>query len=413
VSGVLYRSSALSLLPQEPSRRQGSVVTAGVVYVSYDGALDPLGASQVIPYIEGLARTGLAFTLISFEKADRWRESRVREQLNHRFEGAGVRWRPLAYHRRPRLPATVWDLLRGTLVVRHEVRLRAAKLVHCRGDVAMTMARWARLPAETKVLYDLRGFFSDERAESGSWRRGGFIDRFVRAAEDANWTRADGLITLTRAARRRLTLLRGELPPNVVIPTCVDLASYTADRLSQAREYGVVYAGSFGQRYMPRETVNLIRVAQRELPGKALVLTPDAAKARAAGLSGSWVDVLTVAPSEVASWLSRAQASVFLYRPGIQMIATCPTRFAESLAAGVPVVANRGIGDLDEMIEQGRVGVLLRGFSDTSFAEGVKRISALLRDTDIRRRCRRFAEQHLELTLGVRRYERVYSQLLT
>src|SRR5262245_48131003 len=46
---------------------RGSILR--VIYVSYDGALDPLGASQVVPYLLGLAERGVAVTLVSFEKS--------------------------------------------------------------------------------------------------------------------------------------------------------------------------------------------------------------------------------------------------------------------------------------------------------------------------------------------------------
>ena len=39
-----------------------------VLYLSYDGALEPLGQSQVVPYLVGLAARGAAITLVSFEK---------------------------------------------------------------------------------------------------------------------------------------------------------------------------------------------------------------------------------------------------------------------------------------------------------------------------------------------------------
>ena len=43
-----------------------------VLYLSYDGMTDPLGQSQVLPYIIGLSQEGFQFTLISFEKKDRY-----------------------------------------------------------------------------------------------------------------------------------------------------------------------------------------------------------------------------------------------------------------------------------------------------------------------------------------------------
>src|SRR3569832_236165 len=40
-----------------------------VLFVSYNGMLDPLGQSQVLPYLRELAKRGVRFTLLSFERA--------------------------------------------------------------------------------------------------------------------------------------------------------------------------------------------------------------------------------------------------------------------------------------------------------------------------------------------------------
>ena len=39
-----------------------------VLYITYDGINDPLGQSQIVPYIEGLAGRKYNFFIISFEK---------------------------------------------------------------------------------------------------------------------------------------------------------------------------------------------------------------------------------------------------------------------------------------------------------------------------------------------------------
>ena len=40
-----------------------------ILYLTYDGLTDPLGRSQVLPYIIGLSKDkNLIFTIISFEK---------------------------------------------------------------------------------------------------------------------------------------------------------------------------------------------------------------------------------------------------------------------------------------------------------------------------------------------------------
>ena len=43
---------------------------ARVLYISYNGMLDPLGQSQVIPYLKELNQRGVEFTLLSFERPE-------------------------------------------------------------------------------------------------------------------------------------------------------------------------------------------------------------------------------------------------------------------------------------------------------------------------------------------------------
>jgi len=210
------------------------------VYVSYDGALDPLGASQVVPYLVGLSTRGVSITLISFEKPERWRDVTARETLRRQLQDAGIHWRPLRYHRWPRVPATLWDMARGALAIRAAVRQTRAVLVHCRGDVTMAMARWSRL--RTPLLYDIRGFFADERVRSGSWKKGGWLDRVVRRHEAKSLARADGIVVLTESAVRVLAKRHSPLalPPHRVIPTCVDMSRFQVES-AHTPEFAVIY----------------------------------------------------------------------------------------------------------------------------------------------------------------------------
>ena len=43
-----------------------------VFYISYDGLLDPLGKSQIYPYINSIARSSDSFHIVSFEKKIRY-----------------------------------------------------------------------------------------------------------------------------------------------------------------------------------------------------------------------------------------------------------------------------------------------------------------------------------------------------
>ena len=384
-----------------------------VIYVSYDGALDPLGASQVVPYLLGLAEGGVAVSLVSFEKPATWAQRESRDKLRHRLERHGIGWRPLRYHKQPRLAGTLRDIIAGCRAITREVSRFGPTLVHCRGDIATIMARWAHLQPHTRLLYDMRGFFADERVESGSWRRGGFVDRAVRWMEAKNLERADGVVVLTRHAAEELRRRRPALSPLRVIPTCADVSVFRPRARSERPEFGLVYSGSLGTWYMAEEMVAFARSAAGAVPGRALFLTPQPEVLGRLESASGWAEIRAVEPGHVAGWLRRATALFFFIRPIPSKRASCPTKFAEALASGLPVICNRGIGDLDDIVEREGVGVLVDGFSEPDYASAAGRLRHLLQDPDLSNRCRRLAEGHYNVDLGVNAYRKMYDEIGT
>lgn len=277
----------------------------------------------------------------------------------------------------------------------------------------MLMARWARVSSSIHLLYDMRGFFSDERVETGSWRRGSLLDRVVRRMEAANMKAAGGAVVLTRHAAEAVRRRRASIPSLRVIPTCADVSVFRPRTQGEKAEFGLVYSGSLGTWYMADEMVAFARLAAGAVPGATLFLTSQAEEVRRVGATPDWAEVRTVEPGAVGGWLRRASALFFFIRPIPSKRASCPTKFAEGLASGLPVICNRGIGDLDDVVEREGVGVLLDGFSDAAYAVAARRLKRLLEDPDLAGRCRRLAETRYSVDVGVKAYQQLYIELAT
>lgn len=93
--------------------------------------------------------------------------------------------------------------------------------------------------------------------------------------------------------------------------------------------------------------------------------------------------------------------------------AGCAPRLCELLAAGIPVVANTGSGDVNEIITRDRVGMLVADSSPDAVARSVSDIRTLLADPDLPARCRQAAEEWPSLDEGLRRYEALYCCITT
>src|SRR5438270_11891879 len=101
-----------------------------VLYLSYDGMTDPLGRSQVLPYLVGLSRLRHRIELVSFEKPERLENGAI--SVDETCSHAGIGWQPLRYHKNPPIISCVIDL---SAMMRRAARLQCRQgfdLVHCR-----------------------------------------------------------------------------------------------------------------------------------------------------------------------------------------------------------------------------------------------------------------------------------------
>jgi hypothetical protein len=69
-----------------------------------------LGQSQILPYLKGLAAHGYRFTILSFEKKDRYEKGKALiEQLT---KESGITWVPLFFTSQPPLLSKFYDAMR-------------------------------------------------------------------------------------------------------------------------------------------------------------------------------------------------------------------------------------------------------------------------------------------------------------
>jgi len=217
-----------------------------VLYLSYDGALDPLGRSQVIPYLEGLSALGHRFDLLTFEKRERWRDLQERLSMEERLEAANVRWHPLPYHRRPSAAATAYDLYRGLRLTRSMARERQWGAIHCRSYPCAVIARSLHRRTGVPYIFDMRGLYAEERVDGGIWSDGGLLYRFTKRMERSFLQDAGAVVTLTHSSVpvvQSLMDAAGSTAQLHVIPTCVDLDRFSP-RDRPAGPFTLAYLGS-------------------------------------------------------------------------------------------------------------------------------------------------------------------------
>ena len=394
---------------------------------------DPLGQSQVIPYLTGLAKRGHQITVLSSEKRHHF--ALLSERCEAVFKDSGIEWHHVRYSKRPPVLSTYLDLARMRRLGKRLSAGRRFDIVHCRTVLSTLVGHSLARQQDARLIFDMRGFWADERVEGSLWSLTNPVYRglynYFKRKERQFFREADLVITLTRRAKEFIQSLSsgpGDVAEISVVPCCVDTDHFSpevVDReaVSRNREelglandtFVLTYLGSLGTRYMLVEMMRFFAVVRRQNHGaRFLIVTRDDptlihSAASDAEVDPSAISIVSSTYEEIPSLIALANASVFFIKTGVSGKAVSPTKQAELMAMGVRVVCNSEIGDCNEIIGGTGAGIVIAPLTDDTFLRAAARLRA--RDGLSAGQIRQVALERLSLEGGIARYHEAWEAL--
>ena len=409
---------------------------ARILYLCYFSLREPLVQTQVLPYLRQIVSDNLKVEILTFEPnlKEAWSEEQIQDEKNNLL-AQGIIWHFLPYHKSPSVPATIYDVFNGARYIIKLSKEERIDVFHARAHVAAMMGAMAKKAIGGKLLFDIRGFIPEEYTDAGIWKENGIVFKAVKRAEKTLLKISDAFVVLTERAREILfpeSFNTGfdKFGRSVeVIPCCVDLERFKsasdclekeiARRFNLENRFVITYVGSFGGWYMTDEMLRFLSFVRQQKPETfALILTQrETEKVEAQlieqGFRKSDFFVGSVAPADIPSYLNASDIAISFIKACYSKQASSPTKVAEYLASGLPVISNSGVGDLDALIEGENVGVILDGFSEKDFGRALQKIEQLLGCPDLKNRCRKTAAEKFDLEkVGGERYRRLYEKIL-
>jgi glycosyltransferase involved in cell wall biosynthesis len=410
------------------------------LYLCYFGLREPLVQTQVLPYLREIKKGGTRVSILTFEpnSAQSWTAEQIKTE-KQKLADEGIEWDFLTYHKRPSVPATVYDILCGTLFIRKKLRREKIDVLHARVHVPMIMAALAaKLTGgkKPKMLFDIRGFVPEEYTDAGVWKENGLIYKIFKRLEKWLFKKADGFVVLTEKARAILfpesleTGFDKAGRPVEVIPCCVDfekrfegdpfaLREQTRRRLDLTDRLVITHLGALGGLYLTDDIADFLQVARVRRPDTfAMFLTqtsPDLIipLLKARGFTEKDYFVGKIPPAEVQNYLNAADIALSFVKSSYATASRSPTKIPEYLACGLPIVSNGGVGDVDEMLLSERVGVIVDDFSAEEYSRALAKAIDLGAEKDFREKSQASAKNRFDLEkTGGERYRRIYERLL-
>lgn len=392
---------------------------------------DPLGQSQVLPYLCKLAAEGFEFTLLSFEKKDRYEKSRsVIEAI---CKKNNIRWVPAFFSKRPPVFSKIYDGWKMRRIANRLHKENEFAFIHCRSYVAAAAGLQLLKKHKIPFLFDMRGFWVDERVDNGQWNLKNplfkIAYRLYKKKEKKYFGKAAHIISLTEKGKEELVNAY-QLPAAkiTVIPCCADLDHFDFHKIDLEAQQELKnklgikeddkilsYLGSLGGWYLTNEMLDFFKVLKQYVPtAKFLFITHDSresivSKAEAKGIHAIDIIVEQATRQQVPLFLSLSNWSVFFIKDAYSKKASSPTKQGEIMAMGIPIVCN-DIGDTGNIVKVSDAGLVVQSFLEKDLKDAVNQLVRL--NFSDKEKLRKAAFDFYDLNNGAQNYSGVYNNIL-
>jgi glycosyltransferase involved in cell wall biosynthesis len=365
-----------------------------ISYLTTDSLEEGVGSSQILPLVIKLAERGLKVNLLTFEKA------RPRIETQDLLKKSGISWNPREFGGRGAF-AGIDRLLKIYK------QMPDARVFHARSDIP-TVA--ALISKRGPVLWDVRGLWSDQKAftEKSALKRTLF--KSARVLERYSAHNSQAMSTLTRNIVPELTARNHFIPEiRIVVPTAVDLEKFMYSETIPS-PYKGLYSGTYNRYYDLKLSLAFAKEFQRIGGGEFHWARPK--ESSQINLSAGESITFVATQREMSTFIPKFSFGLAICNStaGPSLKGAVPTKIAEFLSCGRPVIVNRGLGDFDELLSRFQAGVIIsteKGGAITA----AKEMLELLQDPDTPMRCRQLAEACFSLEKGVDEYITVYQRL--
>jgi len=382
--------------------------------------LEPLGQSQVFSYLKGLSQKH-AVSLITFEKP----EDMGDDAAFHRAEGEcrdhGIRWMPQRFYYRPKLIAPALSMIVFLFLCLREVKKGRVSIIHARSYIPAAVALVVYKLTGTPFIFDMRALWPEELITAGRLKRGSLIHRILLRIESDCLKYAAAVVSLTDAAVEYLKKVYPEELESqriAVIPTCADLERFVpAEQGADEKVYSCVGTVLSGWFLIDWLAAFFHLVASNDPDARFEVITrddPDVVREKLGG-DGAFqarLKVFGLSSDQVHGAVQQHYASTMFFTPGVSKLGSSPTRMAEILGCGLPVVVNDGVGDVAAIVQRYQVGVVIDGNSQAEMEKAYASLVELIKDPELSLRCRKAAEEIFSLESGTHAYDQLYQEIL-
>lgn len=384
-----------------------------ILFITYDGLLDHIGKSQILPYLIKLSERGFKFSILSYEKINK--EKSELKKVEHLLSIRNIKWYKLNY-KRGKFQKII-RIIRGSILVNSICKKNNINLVHCRTILSSIIYFFSL--ANRKFIYDMRSF-SGQWVDTRAIKKNSLLELFFKKMEDYQINKASGIVVLDQSGEE---YLKSKYKINFlckVIPTSTNLRNYKYKQRTKKNTINFVFLGGVLYPYLPYEALIFIdQLISNGIDCKIdFINNGDHSKIREicekANFSLERVTIKELRYEKIPNELIKYDCGLVFIDKGKWLKMSSPTKIGEYLAAGLFVLCLEGLNVTDrlaktyESIECIRSDSLIKKISNVKAQKLIEKI----KNPNVPKLSREVAKKEYSLDIAIEEYERLYNKIL-
>ena len=399
-----------------------------VFFITYDGLRDPLGQSQILPYIRLISKNVKYIHIISFEKKGQEKHEKVILPKN-------VGWTKCNFS-----PGGIFSKLIDliSMITKSYFLCKKYKfnILHARSYPSMHVVYLLKKIFKFKSIFDTRGFWVDDRIEGNIWPQKRFLYRllykYYKFLEKKFIIETDVLIVLTKKAKQEIVKVSDKIKKKTfLIPCCADYNHFKPIKPSlkkkikkdlniQSKSIVISYLGSIGSVYLFDQMIIFFDEIIKQNKKKKfifLIITKYDSKSLLKKIVNLGykslvqnIRIVSASRAQVPKFLGISDLMLTFRMSSYSQIAASPTKITEAFSMGIPIISNKGIGDVDEIIKKFNAGLTFNINSQKNFKETASKISHILKKGG--KRLRNQTKKNFSLIYAEKQYRGIYNSAL-
>lgn len=332
-----------------------------ILFITWDGPQTSYMEGLFMPIFQEIAKRGAyQFHVIQFTWADA-------QKIAHTQAAAyqmGITYTAWPILRKPNVSTgSLLTVLTSSAKIKKYIRENNIHIVMPRSTFPAMIVNQIK-NKNFKLIFDADGLPIEERIDFAGLKKESFQYKLMKSAETKMLKCADAVITRSQKGidihiahigesyRSKFSVVFNGRDKNV-FDYQPPLREEVRQELGLKDELLFVYAGSLGPQYCLTEMLEIFQAYAEKREAKFLILTGNTAFAEQNIPTELKAHVIlkSVPAEKVSFYLNGGDVAFGLRKPTFSMQGVAPIKLGEYLLCGLPVIASKGIGDTEKILE--------------------------------------------------------------